>query len=579
MNRALYASLLVAAAGAATSAQQPAGAPAPGQPRSLIVKDHKEGGPVMAPAPPRAPVYSRAFGDDARTVVLLRQVNVSPQGMNIVGDAANEPSIVIDPTAPNRIAIGWRQFNSISSNFRQGGRAYSVDGGRTWTNPGVLTPGQFRSDPVLRSSPDGLECYVNIGDPSTFSIDAFSSTSGGQTWSGPTPARAGDKQWIAIDQTTLPSRGFIYESWQTCCGADRLTTFTRSTNGGATWMQPVAMPGPPIFGTMIVGRSGQVFTAGLLSGSSSSYLVTKSTDAGNAAATPTFTSSSVNLGGSFTVPGGVGDPNPAGLEGQVWIDTDRSTGPRGGWVYVVATVYRGGVSPQDVVFVRSTDGGATWSPPVNVNNDPPTPAGWHWFGTLGVAPSGRIDVVWNDTRESQNVNTARLYYAWSTDGGSTWQGNIPLTTPYNTALGYPQQNKLGDYYDIVSDDVGASIAFAATFNGEQDVYFLRVNDFDCNRNGIGDSADLASGVLHDCNGNGVPDECERAAGVAVNCPCYANCDGSTASPVLNVADFTCFLQRYASGDAYANCDGSTAPPVHNVADFTCFLQKYAVGCP
>jgi uncharacterized membrane protein len=61
--------------------------------------------------------------------------------------------------------------------------------------------------------------------------------------------------------------------------------------------------------------------------------------------------------------------------------------------------------------------------------------------------------------------------------------------------------------------------------------------------------------------------------------CYANCDLSTASPVLNVADFTCFLQQYAAGAAYANCDGSTSVPVLNVADFTCFLQKYAAGCP
>jgi uncharacterized membrane protein len=62
-------------------------------------------------------------------------------------------------------------------------------------------------------------------------------------------------------------------------------------------------------------------------------------------------------------------------------------------------------------------------------------------------------------------------------------------------------------------------------------------------------------------------------------PCYANCDGSTASPVLNVADFTCFFQKFATGNSYANCDNSTAPPVLNVADFTCFLQKFAVGCP
>ena len=30
-------------------------------------------------------------------------------------------------------------------------------------------------------------------------------------------------------------------------------------------------------------------------------------------------------------------------------------------------------------------------------------------------------------------------------------------------------------------------------------------------------------------------------------PCYANCDGSTAAPVLNVLDFSCFLNRFASG--------------------------------
>jgi hypothetical protein len=62
-------------------------------------------------------------------------------------------------------------------------------------------------------------------------------------------------------------------------------------------------------------------------------------------------------------------------------------------------------------------------------------------------------------------------------------------------------------------------------------------------------------------------------------PCYANCDGSTAAPVLNVGDFTCFLQRFAAGESYANCDSSTAAPVLNVGDFTCFLQRFAAGCP
>ncbi len=60
--------------------------------------------------------------------------------------------------------------------------------------------------------------------------------------------------------------------------------------------------------------------------------------------------------------------------------------------------------------------------------------------------------------------------------------------------------------------------------------------------------------------------------------CYANCDGSTAPPVLNVNDFNCFLNRFAAGDSYANCDASTAPPVLNVNDFNCFLNRFAAGC-
>ncbi len=60
--------------------------------------------------------------------------------------------------------------------------------------------------------------------------------------------------------------------------------------------------------------------------------------------------------------------------------------------------------------------------------------------------------------------------------------------------------------------------------------------------------------------------------------CYANCDQSTTPPILNVNDFLCFLNKFASSDSYANCDQSTTPPVLNVNDFLCFLNKFASGC-
>lgn len=68
-------------------------------------------------------------------------------------------------------------------------------------------------------------------------------------------------------------------------------------------------------------------------------------------------------------------------------------------------------------------------------------------------------------------------------------------------------------------------------------------------------------------------------GYVHNFACYANCDRGTALPILNVNDFTCFLNKYAAGDPGANCDGSTLPPVLNVNDFACFLNLYAAGCP
>ena len=60
--------------------------------------------------------------------------------------------------------------------------------------------------------------------------------------------------------------------------------------------------------------------------------------------------------------------------------------------------------------------------------------------------------------------------------------------------------------------------------------------------------------------------------------CYANCDGSTTPPVLNVQDFNCFMNSYNDNDPAANCDGSTTEPILTFADFQCFQNKFTAGC-
>jgi subtilisin-like proprotein convertase family protein len=197
-------------------------------------------------------------------------------------------------------------------------------------------------------------------------------------------------------------------------------------------------------------------------------------------------------------------PNPGGLLGQANVAVDSSTGPTRGNVYVAASV--AAADPLDVSFIRSTDGGTTWSAPVRVNDDPSS-ANWQWFTAHSVAHNGRIDMIWNDTRGSGQSNLSQLYYAYSWDGGVTWSPNVPVSPVFDSLVGFPNQNKIGDYYGIVSNDTGADVAYSATFNNEQDIYYLRVFP-DCNGNGISDVTDLAQATSLDCNANHVPDECQ-----------------------------------------------------------------------
>ncbi len=453
------------------------------------------------------------------------QVNVDSQGLNIVGDAANEPSIAIDPSDPSRMAIGWRQFDTITSNFRQAGFGFSVDGGQTWTFPGVVQPGVFRSDPVLCSDGFGRFFYNSLR--STFCIDVYLSADQGMSWPTQVAAHGGDKAWMDVDVRTFGlGSGHLYQAWSFAATCTNSNTFCRSTNHGLSWEAPVPMPLPAVFGTVAVGPDGEVYVAGVdfPTFTNSNFVVARSDNAKDPAQAPTFNMTVTGnlLGGALR---GGGGPNPDGLLGQVWIAIDQSFGSRRGHAYLCASVDPPGGDPMDVMFSRSTDGGQTWSAPVRINDDALNNGAWQWFGTMSVAPNGRIDIVWNDTRDDPNQMLSRVYYSYSTDGGLSWTANTPLTPQFDSLVGFPNQNKLGDYYDMESDLFGVHLAYAATFNGEQDVYYMRILVDDCNTNGVPDADDIADSTSEDCNSNGVPDECEpdcNGNGIADACDIASN---------------------------------------------------------
>src|SRR6266481_2538278 len=220
---------------------------------------------VAAPALAISPALVSQFG-----LYTSYQVNVDVNGNNRVGDAANEPSICVDPTDGNKMSIGWRQFDTVSSNFRQAGFAYSANGGSNWISPGVLQPNIFRSDPVLNSDSAGRFFYLSLLQ--TFFDDLWQSLTGGQSWANIAPADGGDKEWFTIDN-----------------------------------------PNSPAWGTLDVDSDGNVFIGGMNLNTGGIWCV-RSTNAKNGAVVPTFDqSTAVNLGGNIVVSEPI---NPEGLVGQ-----------------------------------------------------------------------------------------------------------------------------------------------------------------------------------------------------------------------------------------------------------------------
>jgi hypothetical protein len=398
------------------------------------------------------------------------QVNVDIEGNNIVNDAANEPSIAFNHNDPNKIAIGWRQFDDIANDFRQAGYGYTEDAGQTWIFPGVIDPGIFRSDPVLGSDGDGNLYYNSLTtDGDIYWTNVYKSEDGGNSWGMGTFAQGGDKQWMSVDRTSGAGAGNIYEFWNSSYSACPPHGFTRSTDANLSYEDCSNIPGDPYWGTTFVSPDGELYIAGALW---TGFMVAKSSNAQNAGEDVLWDFTvSVDLNGEIIGFGGNQCPNPSGLLGQTIITMDSTGGPGNGNIYLLCSVARSsGSDPCDVMFARSTDGGLTWDFPVRVNDDPGTNA-YQWFGTMSVAPDGRIDVIWLDTRDNPGSVNSALYYSFSLDQGLTWTENVKLSDSFDPHVGWPQQDKMGDYFDMYSDEAGAHLAWAATFNGEQDVYY------------------------------------------------------------------------------------------------------------
>jgi hypothetical protein len=335
----------------------------------------------------------------------------------------------------------------------------------------VINPGVFRSDPVLDCDSEGIFYYnsLTVDAQSNYSCNVYRNDPGTFDWDNGPFAQGGDKQWMVIDRSGGIGDGNVYACWNASYSICYPGSFTRSTDGGDSYEDCVNVDTDPYWGTLAVGPEGELYESGQ---NWNGIVVLKSTNAQNQGNIVSWDSySTVDLDGYLS---GWNNVNPAGLMGQVYVATDVSGGPGNGNVYVLASVERNSGDPGDVMFARSTDGGNTWSAPTRINDD----LSWddyQWFGTMSVAPNGRIDAVWLDTRDDPAGNLwSALYYSYSMDQGMSWSVNEKLSDIFNPHVGWPNQEKMGDYFEMESDESSAHLAWANTLNNEQDVYYGRI---------------------------------------------------------------------------------------------------------
>lgn len=101
---------------------------------------------------------------------------------------------------------------------------------------------------------------------------------------------------------------------------------------------------------------------------------------------------------------------------------------------------------REIYTTRSTDGGKTFSPAAAVQPGDGSLTAGQYYPDVDVAPNGRLDLTWYDTRTDPGYRSNEVFYAYSNDDGKTWSKAIQISDmPIDRRLGVWSFN-----YDITT---------------------------------------------------------------------------------------------------------------------------------
>jgi BNR repeat-like domain len=361
-----------------------------------------------APAPPPGPTR----------VVFDHDVQVGGDQTFAGAWGQREASIAFNRTNPDNMVAVFKDRYPDANSPPIIRIAYSDDGARSWTAAGITPLEELNAaatDPSVASTLDGTfyAAYVHLHNDSQGyitrgDIAVARSTDGGRTFTDP----------------TFPYRG---------------TTYFCDVGGG--------IPDKPYLGVDANPKSryrDTIYVA-YVANDDCAYqiMVSASHDRGATWSIPVRVSRQASFFDSDDV-----------IEGPIPVVAPDGT------AYVFYEYSYGRVGPSDVKFVKSKDGGRTWSAAANAAASVPAPSDWviknanPQFGTVSeagsivsflptpaIGPDGTIYVVWNDLSNGHCVDL----------------GGFPRPTCYNTDIRMTLSRDGGKSWTPpvrVNDDVG-----------------------------------------------------------------------------------------------------------------------------
>ncbi|MCX6303629.1 MAG: PKD domain-containing protein [Bacteroidetes bacterium] len=471
----------------------------------------KMAGKGLTPYNPPVQLVPAVFKGDriiARGVKTANSPDIPVTGLANVTESEN--SLFVDPDNADHLL---NSNNSTSWTGSAYGTIYganyfkSSNSGIGWSGSQYGAGGTNGGDPAAAIGLNGRE-YVNFINIANGQGIAYSDN--GTSWTSsavaPNPGDLCDKNHMWIDnKSTSPYEGNLYVAWTDFGGTDDSEIkISRSIDNGIGWSAPLCISTAVNAGNLNqgvnlqTGPGGEVYAAWAIYDSwpadEKAIGFAKSNDGGVSYSAATRVVSNIRGIRKTAV------SKNHRVNSYPVMAVDISGGPNNGNIYIVWTnTGSPGINTgtnKSVYLVRSTNGGATWSTPVRVNQGANVAGREAYFPWISCDPeTGVLSVVFYDDR-NVSATQCEVFTACSSDAGTTWT-DFKVSDVAFTPAAIPglADGYMGDYLGITSK--GGKVYPCWTDN-RGGAYMTYVSPFE-----LGPNARFSASQTKICSGSGV----------------------------------------------------------------------------